>query len=187
MAHSTTASAITSFCVKAVSSKRWPFSAKKGELITFLLIWGTRFLGESLGTTFGVRRNAISATHSYQRGSMVELSRYAMKRLAKARRTMFTSPVTAYLTNARIVARTGLGVMHGHIRTEASGRFGDGHRIRTSDVLRTEHMDGFWMLHTWSGSHYVIVTFDRQGGRRSLDAFNAFSRAEFHLTHRYVQ
>lgn len=100
---------------------------------------------------------------------------------------MFAHPVTAYLTNARIVARTGLGVVHGHIRIEVSGRFGDGHRIRTSDVIRTERVGGFWALHTWSGSHYVIVTFDRHGGRRSLDTFNVFSRAELHLTHRYLQ
>jgi len=79
---------------------------------------------------------------------MAELSRYAMRRLAKARRTMFAHPVTAYLTNARIVARTGLGVVHGHIRIEVSGRFGDGHRIRTSDVIRTERVGGFWALHS---------------------------------------
>lgn len=112
---------------------------------------------------------------------MAELSRYAMQRLAQAKRTAFAQPVTAYLTNARIIARAGFGEVHGHIRAEASGRFADGHRVRTSDVTRTERTGGFWVLHTWSGSFYVIATFDHQGGRRSLDAFKAFSRAELHF------
>lgn len=118
---------------------------------------------------------------------MAELSRYALRRLAQARKVSFGRPVTAYLTNARIIARAGFGVLHDHVKAEISGRFSDGHRVRTSDVMSVKHMEGFWVLLTRSGSLYVIVTFDPNGGRRSLDVFNAFSCADLHLTHNRLQ
>jgi len=118
---------------------------------------------------------------------MAELSRYAARRLAQARRICFGRPVTAYITNAQIIARAGFGVMHDHIKADAWGRFSDGHRVRTSDVMRTERIDGFYVLHTRSGSLYVIVTFDPDGGRQSLDAYNAISPADLHLTHDRLQ
>lgn len=108
---------------------------------------------------------------------MVGLSHYAAKRLTQAKRFSFGRPVTAYLTDARIVACAGFGVVHCHVKADPTGRFGDGHRVRTSDVRRTERMGPFWLLHTASGSLYVIVTFDKACGRRSLDAFHSFSRA----------
>lgn len=87
---------------------------------------------------------------------MAELSRYAARRLAQARRICFGRPVTAYITNAQIIARAGFGVMHDHIKADAWGRFSDGHRVRTSDVMRTERIDGFYVLHT----RYSVVGFD---------------------------
>jgi hypothetical protein len=114
---------------------------------------------------------------------MAELSQYAARRLALAKSSSFGRPVTAYLTHARIIARAGVGVVHDHVKAEISGRFSDGHRVRTSDVMRTERVGEFWVLHTRSGSLYVIVTFDRQGGRLSLDTFNAFNQADLHPTH----
>lgn len=108
---------------------------------------------------------------------MVGLSHYAAKRLAQAKRMSFGRPVTAYLTDARIVACAGFGVVHSHVKAEPTGRFGDGHRVRTSDVRRTARMGPFWVLHTASGSLYVIVTFDKSGGRRSLDVYCSFGRA----------
>lgn len=113
---------------------------------------------------------------------MVLLSRYAARRLAMAKSQTFGRTVTAYLTRARIIARSGFGEVHEHVRAEASGRFSNGQRVRTSDVMRAERIGGFWVLHTWSGSLYVIVTFDRRGGRRSVDTFKEFSRAELHPT-----
>lgn len=118
---------------------------------------------------------------------MTELSRYAARKLAQARQVCFGRPVTAYLTRARIIARAGFGVMHDHLKADALGRFSDGHRVRTSDVMRTERIEGFYVLHTRSGSLYVIVTFDPDGGRRSLDAYNRFSQADLHPTHGRLQ
>jgi hypothetical protein len=105
------------------------------------------------------------------------ISHYAARRLLQAKRFSFGRPVTAYLTDAYIVACAGLGVIHSHVRADSSGRFNDGHRVRTSDVCRTERIGPFWVLHTASGSLYVIVTFDKSGGRRSLDAFLSLNRA----------
>ncbi|MCY1555199.1 hypothetical protein D9M68_918360 [compost metagenome] len=118
---------------------------------------------------------------------MVRLSHYAAKRLAQAKRFAFGRPVTAYLTDARIIACAGFGVTHGHVKADLTGRFGDGHRIRTSDVRRTEQIGPFWVLHTASGSLYVIITFDKAGGRRSLDTFRSFSRAALLPTPSHLQ
>lgn len=108
---------------------------------------------------------------------MAKLSHYAARRLARAKGYSFGRTVTAYLTDACIVACAGVGVMHCHVRASATGRFRDGHRVRTSDVCRIERMGPFWVLHTVSGSLYVIVTFDKSGGRRSLDVYCSFDRA----------
>lgn len=118
---------------------------------------------------------------------MTELSSYAARKLAQARRVYFGRPVTAYITNAQIIARAGFGFVHSHIKADAWGRFNDGHRVRTSDVMRTECIEGFYVLYTRSGSLYVIVTFDPDGGRQSLDEYNAFSPADLHLTHDRLQ
>jgi len=51
----------------------------------------------------------------------------------------FSEPVTAYLTSACIAAGCCLGVTHRHAKADPdSGRFGDGHLIRTSDIVRID-------------------------------------------------
>lgn len=81
----------------------------------------------------------------------------------------FSKPVTAYLTEARMTACCCIGVTHRHIRADlVSGRFTDGRLIRTSDILRVRKEGGFWVLHTYSGSFYVIASFHIDDGYRSL-------------------
>lgn len=94
----------------------------------------------------------------------VELSSYAAGRLVRAMGTSFGSPVTAYLTDANLVAGCCIGAVHRHVRADANGRFQDGHRVRTSDVLEAHQQGEFWTLCTLSGSLYVIVTFKKEGG-----------------------
>lgn len=98
----------------------------------------------------------------------VELSTYASNRLVCAMDTSFSRPVTAYLTDAYFIAGCCIGVIHRHVKADAYGRFKDGHRVRTSDVIHARQCAGFWTLHTVTGSLYVIVTFKKQGGRHSL-------------------
>jgi hypothetical protein len=113
---------------------------------------------------------------------MATLTEYAQGRLVAAQRCVFHEPVTAFITDARLVACCCFGVMHGHLKADVFGRFQDGHRIRTSDVLRVERCGRFWSVHTESGSHYVIVTFHRHGGRQSLNSFLTLRARGVHAT-----
>ena len=117
----------------------------------------------------------------------MSISSYAASRLAKAYNHPFGEQVTAYLTDAVIVSCCGFGVMHRHVKAEPSGRFQDGHRLRTSDILRAEMHGPFWMLRTRSGSFYVVASFHSLGGRQSLQSFLRLREKGVHLTPRHVQ
>jgi hypothetical protein len=45
----------------------------------------------------------------------------------------------------------------GRVFMDLSGRFQDGRLIRTSQILRLMHEDGWTIAHTFSGSHYLLV------------------------------
>jgi hypothetical protein len=97
-----------------------------------------------------------------------ELSRYAVKKLKHAMAYEFGYPVTAYLINAHFSACCCLAQAYHHVRARPDGMFQDGHHIRTSDIRQVDQGPDFWSFHTMTGSHYVIVTFQRGLGRTSL-------------------
>lgn len=102
---------------------------------------------------------------------MRPVSPAALKRLKQAKSHVFRHPVTAYLTNARFSSGVCVGVTHMHRRASPmTGQFTDGRLIHTSRILRIEHESGFWMLHTFSGSFYVIASLDPCEGAESLHA-----------------
>jgi len=68
---------------------------------------------------------------------------FDLKRIIKAQEQGFDVPVTAYLCGVSIRSRAGIGVVFGHKRKDQYGRFGDGHLIRTSDVLKSNARGGF--------------------------------------------
>lgn len=107
--------------------------------------------------------------------------------LAEALHYSFNEPVTAYLTDVQVVSCCGFGVMHRHVKAELSGRFQDGHRLRTSDILKAEQHGPYWVLRTLSGSFYVIVSFHLRGGWQSLEAFLKLRDQGVHLTPRRLQ
>lgn len=87
------------------------------------------------------------------------------------------------LTEARIIACCFIGVTHRHIRADpVSGRFTDGRLIRTSDILRVAEEGGFWVLHTYTGSFYVIASFRADDGYRSLMEYRIFLTSGYHPT-----
>ena len=92
---------------------------------------------------------------------------FDLTRIIKAQEQGFDEPVTAYLCGVSIRARAGIGVVFGHNRKDQYGRFGDGHLIRTSDVLKVEREGRFWVM-TTVNSRYVLATFQRENGRASL-------------------
>lgn len=89
------------------------------------------------------------------------------QRLLQALRCNFNEPITAYLTDVRICAGCALGIVH----WDSKRRFRNGHLIRTSDINRVVHDGRYWLLCTRGRSQYLVVTFQRPGGRRSLDVF----------------
>lgn len=104
---------------------------------------------------------------------------FDLKRIVKAQEQGFDVPVTAYLCGVSIRARAGIGVVFGHKRKDQYGRFGDGHLIRTSDVLKVEREGRFWVM-TTENSRYVLATFQRDNGRTSLREYLRLSRGQHH-------
>lgn len=109
--------------------------------------------------------NTIEVSFHVKRHSDFELLR-----IIKAQEQGFEGPVTAYLCRVAIMSRTGIGIVFGHKREDQYGRFGDGHLLRTSDVIKAEREGRFWVL-TTADSRYVIATFQRGNGRSSLREF----------------
>jgi len=104
---------------------------------------------------------------------------FDLLRIIKAQEQDFDLPVTAYLCGVFIRARAGIGVVFGHKRKDQYGRFGDGHLIRTSDVLKVEREGRFWVM-TTVNSRYVLATFQRDNGRTSLREYLRLSRGQHH-------
>ncbi|WP_124309303.1 hypothetical protein [Pseudomonas chlororaphis] len=111
---------------------------------------------------------------------------FDLMRIIKAQAQGFDRPVTAYLCRASIKARAGIGVVFGHNRKDQYGRFGDGHLIRTSDVIKAEREGRFWVL-TTVNSRYVLATFQRANGRASLRQFLRLSSGQHHLSPHLLQ
>lgn len=111
---------------------------------------------------------------------------FDLKRIIRAQEQGFDIPVTAYLCGVSIRARAGIGVVFGHKRKDRYGRFGDGHLIRTSDVVTVERECRFWVM-TTVNSRYVLATFQRDNGRASLREFMRLSRGQHHTTPRVLQ
>jgi len=111
---------------------------------------------------------------------------FDLKRIIKAQEQGFDAPVTAYLCGVSIRARAGIGVVFGHNRKDQYGRFGDGHLIRTSDVLKVEREGRFWVM-TTENSRYVLATFQRGNGRASLRNYLRVSKGQYHFTPRVLQ
>ena len=113
-------------------------------------------------------------------------SDFDLARILKAQAQGFDKPITAYLCGVSIKARAGIGVVFGHKRKDQYGRFGDGHLIRTSDVVKVEQEGRFWVM-TTENSRYVLATFQRGNGRASLRDFLRLSRGQHHFTPRVMQ
>ena len=108
-----------------------------------------------------------------------ELSRRTKLRLVKAQNSHFSWQVTGYLTDVHIVARSGVGRVFSHRSSRKV--FKEATTIRTSDIIHLHREAGFWVLHTTSGSFYIIATFERQIGWYSLMQFRVSGQAKLRL------
>lgn len=115
------------------------------------------------------------------------LTPYAQRRLMYAMTANFDKPVTGYIVNARFESCCCIGTIFHHQAARVDGWLYDGHRIRTSDVIRLERSKELWTFITHSGSHYVIVTFEQRTGRTSLNNFLKILARGFQITARAIQ
>lgn len=106
------------------------------------------------------------------------ISRYAKRQLSEALKADYSFRITGFLVDAHVVANAAVGVVYADARRDGTGRFDDGHLIRTSDVLDIRQFDGRWLIQTLN-STYVIVTFKQHVGRRSLETFLAMQSKVF--------
>lgn len=107
-------------------------------------------------------------------------SDFDLMRIVRAQAQGFEAPVTAYLCGAFIGAREGVGIVFGHILKGPFKRFDDGHFIRTPEVVSAKKEGRFWVL-TTVNSRYVLATFQRDHGRKSLREFLSLSNGSHHL------
>lgn len=97
-------------------------------------------------------------------------SDFDLLRIAKAATQDYDGLVTAFLVNVHIHACNAVGVVFSHVCPGPYDRFSDGHLIRTSDIQSVSKQGRFWVINTVN-SKYVIATFRRDVGRRSLREF----------------
>ncbi|KTT01919.1 hypothetical protein [Pseudomonas parafulva] len=109
--------------------------------------------------------NAVEVAYHMKRYSDFDLLR-----IARAVGQQYEHEITGFLVNVHIHRLSAVGVVFGHVRQGPHGRFADGHLIQTSDILAVKKEGKFWVITTMN-SVYVVATFRRDGGRRSLRDF----------------
>ena len=97
-------------------------------------------------------------------------SDFDLLRIARAVNQDYEGLITAYLVNVHIHSCSAVGVVFGHLCPGPHQRLADGRLIRTSDIQSVKKEGRFWVL-TTVNSKYVIATFRRDVGRRSLREF----------------
>lgn len=113
-------------------------------------------------------------------------SDFDLLRIAKAVSQDYEGLITAYLVNVHIHACSAVGVVFGHLVAASDPRFSDGRLLRTSDIQRVKKVGRFWVI-TTVNSKYVIATFRRDVGRRSLREFLRIAGDRYIPTPRRLQ
>ena len=111
------------------------------------------------------------------------ISPYAKQQLAQALKVTYPVPVTAFLVNVYVIANAAVGIVYRDVRSDATGRFNDGHLIRTSDIVELSQIDGRWLIKTVN-SLYVVATFKRHVGRPSLMTLQRLMKTRIFLASR---
>ena len=113
-------------------------------------------------------------------------SDFDLIRIAKAASQDYDGLVTAFLVNVHIYACSAVGVVFSHICPGPYSRYSDGRLIRTSDIQSVRKEGRFWVISTVN-SKYVIATFRRDAGRRSLREFKRIAGDRYFPTPRRFQ
>lgn len=113
-------------------------------------------------------------------------SDFDLLRIAKAASQDYDGLVTAFLVNVHIHACSAVGVVFSHLCPGPYQRYADGRLIRTSDIQSVKKEGRFWVI-TTVNSTYVIATFRRDVGRRSLREFLRIAGGRYIPTPRRLQ
>lgn len=111
------------------------------------------------------------------------ISPYAKRQLAKALKANYPVRVTGFLVDTFVIANAAVGITYKHARRESTGRFADGHLIRTSDIVDLRRSDDRWLIKTVN-SLYVVVTFKRHVGLPSLMTLQRMMKSSIVMTPR---
>ncbi|UVJ42071.1 hypothetical protein NVV94_15500 [Pseudomonas sp. LS1212] len=113
-------------------------------------------------------------------------SDFDLLRIAKAVSQEYEGLITAYLVSVHIHACSAVGVVFGHLCPGPHQQLADGRLIRTSDIQSVTKEGRFWVI-TTVNSKYVIATFPRDVGRRSLREFMRVAGDRYFPTPRRLQ
>jgi hypothetical protein len=98
------------------------------------------------------------------------LTDFHLRRILRASKYLYDSPITACLSDVFIYAKSAVGIVYGHVNEGPHGRYADGRLLHTSDIHDARKEGLFWVLSTVD-SRYVIASFKRDGGRASFNNF----------------
>jgi hypothetical protein len=98
------------------------------------------------------------------------LTDFHLRRIIQARKHAYDMPITAYLSDVFMAAKSAVGIVYGHVSEGPYGRYADGRLLRTSDIFQVRKEGRFWVLDTMD-SRYVIASFKRNDGRASFRGF----------------
>ncbi len=101
-----------------------------------------------------------------------EFSDFQLKRIGRAMAQQYPVPITAYLSDVFISSECAVGIVFGHNDPGPHEQHADGHILQTAPIYELRRFGRFWVAFTNSGN-YVLATFKRGLGRRSLRALIA--------------
>lgn len=81
-------------------------------------------------------------------------------------------PITAYLSDVFISSERVVGIVFGHNAPGPYEQYADGHILQSAPIYELQKFGRFWIASTNSGN-YVLASFNRDVGRKSLRAFIA--------------
>ncbi|MFG0528988.1 hypothetical protein ACF8FB_01375 [Pseudomonas sp. yb_2] len=96
-----------------------------------------------------------------------EFSDFQLKRIGRAMAQQYPVPITAYLSDVFISSERAIGIVFGHNDPGPYEQHADGHILQTAPIYELRRFGRFWVASTNSGN-YVLATFKRDLGRRSL-------------------
>ncbi len=101
-----------------------------------------------------------------------EMSDFQLTRIARAKAQQYPVPITAYLSDAFISSECAVGIVFGHNDPGPYEKHADEHILQTLPIYELRKFGRFWVAYTNNGN-YVLASFNRGVGRKSLRAFIA--------------